>query len=92
MPLYSSLLHMPANTGGMYSSDRRAALLRHLVEGSLASMASSRLIRVDVHFRDPPKYFSLDQVATKLTMDILTSTHDQVATTFTTTNLPTTIQ
>ena len=61
VPLYSSLLHMPAAVAA--SSDRRAPLLRTLVEGSLASMASSNLIRVDVHFRDPPKYFSLDQVA-----------------------------
>ena len=61
VPLYSSLLHMPAAAAA--SSDRRASLLRRLVEGSLASMASSRLIRVDVHFNDPPKYFSLDQVA-----------------------------
>jgi|NorSeaMetagenome_1021524.scaffolds.fasta_scaffold104510_1 hypothetical protein len=61
VPLYSSLLHMPAAVAA--SSDRRAPLLRRLVEGSLASVASSNLIRVDVHFRDPPKYFSLDQVA-----------------------------
>ena len=61
VPLYSSLLHMPAALAA--SSDRRAPLLRRLVEGSLDSMASSNLIRVDVHFRDPPKYFSLDQVA-----------------------------
>ena len=61
VPLYSSLLHMPAALAA--SSDRRAPLLRRLVEGSLDSMAASNLIRVDVHFRDPPKYFSLDQVA-----------------------------
>ena len=61
VPPYSSLLHMPAALAA--SSDRRAPLLRRLVEGSLDSMAASNLIRVDVPFRDQPKYFKLDQVA-----------------------------
>ena len=59
----SWLLVLKVNAAVAASSDRRAPLLRRLVEGSLASVASSNLIRVDVHFRDPPKYFSLDQVA-----------------------------
>lgn len=61
VPLYSSLLHLPPAMAA--SADRRALLLRGLVESTLASMATSNLIRVDVHFRDKPKYFSLDQFA-----------------------------
>ena len=45
------------------SSAKHVELLRKMVEGALESMAESHLVRIDVHFRDKPKQFSLDQFA-----------------------------
>ena len=64
VPLYSSLLRSPgADEPTPASSAKRVELLRRMVDGALESMAVSHLVRIDVHFRDKPKQFSLDQLA-----------------------------
>ena len=64
VPLYSSLLRAPgADQPTPAGSAKRVELLRKMVDGALESMAESHLVRIDVHFRDKPKQFSLDQFA-----------------------------